>query len=233
MLLLFLTLFCALTFCLFCAALSGDLRAAVLTIYELGTSLLPWVAALALSVRYRRRQGVALMTGTRWLWMALFGLYITLAFQVTGTGTLREALYHGISWSGGEVNLAPFSQGIDPVGYVLNVVLGMPLGFLLPLLWEELDRPQWAFCAGLLFSLLIELSQLCNFRATDVDDLLMNTLGAMLGFLSFRLFARIIRWKREEELRWPIGPWATVGVLFLGRFLFYNGIWLAWTLYGS
>lgn len=233
MFLLFLILLCILAFCLFCGALSGDLREAVLMIYELGSSLLPWAAALALAVRSCRRRGVALMTGTRWVWMALFGVYVTLAFQVTGAGTLREALYHGICFSGGEVNLAPFSQGIDPVGYVLNVVLGMPLGFLLPLLWEKLDRPRTALCAGLLFSLLIELSQLCNFRATDVDDLLMNTLGTLLGFLLFRLFARITRWKREEELRWPIGPWSTVGVLFLGRFLLYNGSWLAWMLYGG
>ncbi|UDN56410.1 VanZ family protein [Clostridioides sp. ES-S-0171-01] len=39
---------------------------------------------------------------------------------------------------------------------------------------------------GLSFSLAIEFCQLFNFRATYIDDLMMNTLGAVLGeFLLF------------------------------------------------
>ena len=37
--------------------------------------------------------------------------------------------------------------------------------------------------AGVLTSGMIELLQLFCFRATDIDDLLMNTLGAVIGFL--------------------------------------------------
>lgn len=232
MLLLCLILLCALAFFLFCSALSGDIRDAGLMAYELGCSLLPWVIALALNGRYRERQGTALVNGSRWVWMALFGLYLALAFQVTGAGTLWEALYHGISLGGGEVNLLPFSQGISPLGYALNLLLGMPLGFLLPLLWERLNRPGAILVSGLAFSLLIELSQLCNLRATDVDDLIMNTLGTVLGWLAFRLFTCLARWKPEQQLRWPVGPAQTVALVFLGRFLLYRGSWLAWLLYG-
>lgn len=233
MLLLILTLLCGLTFCLFCGATCGEMREAVMMAYELGCSLLPWTAVMAVCLRRRRKQGLALVSGTRWLWMALFGVYVALTFQVTGAGTLYEALAHGVEFTGGEVNLAPFSQGIDPVGYVLNVVLCMPLGFFLPLLWDAWDHPGKVLGAGAAFSLLIELSQLCNIRATDVDDLLLNTLGALLGWLLFRLFLQAAQWKREQVLQWPMGPGATVGMLFLGRFLLYQGSWMAWLLYGG
>ncbi len=41
--------------------------------------------------------------------------------------------------------------------------------------------------SGITFSLIIELSQLFNGRITDIDDLLMNTLGALIGWVIFRL----------------------------------------------
>lgn len=36
----------------------------------------------------------------------------------------------------------------------------------------------------------IELMQLFNFRTTDLDDLLCNTLGALVGYALFRLFSQ-------------------------------------------
>lgn len=235
MLLLFLLLLCVLAFCLFYAAVSGDMWEAVIMLYELGSCLLPWLLALAVALCRRRREAqLGEQESVNWLWMALFGLYITLALQVTGSGTLYDALFHGVQISGGEVNLYPFSQGIDPIGYVLNVVLGMPLGFLLPLLWPRMNRPGKVICAGAAFSLLIELSQLCNFRATDVDDLLMNTLGTWLGFLLFRLFLHVGDRDRErqlEQMHWPLGPAVTVAILFLGRFFLFCGPRVIWMLY--
>lgn len=232
LLLLLLTVACVPAFCLFCGAISGEARETALLLYELSCSLLPWLAALGLTWRSCRKKEVALMDGTRWVWMGLFGVYLTLTFLVTGAGTLAELLYHRGSAQALAVNLAPFSQGIDWVGYLLNVLLGMPLGFLLPLLWDQLDRPARIVGAGLGFSLLIELSQLCNLRATDVDDLILNTAGTVLGWLLFRLFARIGPWQRERCLLWPLGPGTTVGLLFLGRFFLYQGSWMAWQLYG-
>ncbi|MGM9537532.1 MAG: VanZ family protein [Candidatus Onthomonas sp.] len=232
MLLLLLILLCALAFFLFCSALCGDIRDAGLMAYALGCSLLPWVITLVLAERHKKRQGIALVNGTRWIWMALFGLDLALVFEVTGAGTLYEALYSGISPGGGEVNLLPFSQIISPLGYALNLLLGMPLGFLLPLLWDRMNRTGVIALSGLALSLLIELSQLCNYRTTDVDDLIMNTLGTLLGWLAFRLFTRLVDWKPEERLRWPVGPVATVMLVFLGRFLLYRESWITGILYG-
>jgi glycopeptide antibiotics resistance protein len=73
-----------------------------------------------------------------------------------------------------------------------NVALFLPLGFLLPLLAPSLDRLWRTVGAGFALSAAIELSQVAfpGVRRADVNDVLMNTLGAALGFLAFRLAAR-------------------------------------------
>lgn len=45
---------------------------------------------------------------------------------------------------------------------------------------------------GSFFSLFIELIQLFSFRATDIDDLLMNTLGTWVGYLLFKVILKIM-----------------------------------------
>lgn len=65
-----------------------------------------------------------------------------------------------------------------------NVGLFVPGGILLPIVYSRrLNRFWKVTAAGLLLSLCIELLQLpFRVRATDVDDLLLNTLGVMLGY---------------------------------------------------
>ena len=53
---------------------------------------------------------------------------------------MYDALQRGLEWNAGQVNLLPFSREADPMGYALNVVLFLPFGLLLPLLWPALDR---------------------------------------------------------------------------------------------
>lgn len=86
--------------------------------------------------------------------------------------------------------------------------------------------------SGLALSLVIELSQLLNPRRTDVDDLLMNTLGAFLGLLLFRTAAAIC--KPSSPATTPVGyqPLLYIAVLFAGRFLLFYGLGTAALLYG-
>lgn len=76
-----------------------------------------------------------------------------------------------------------------------NIALFMPLGFLLPMVWTGFRRLPRTAAFGACVSLFIELSQLFNYRATVTDDLLLNTLGAVLGYLCaaavLRLFPRL------------------------------------------
>ncbi|GAA2723439.1 VanZ family protein [Actinocorallia aurantiaca] len=82
------------------------------------------------------------------------------------------------------------------LSFVPNVVMLVPLGFLIPLMSAPSSLKR---IAGLAFlaSLAIETAQLLSYllfnngRSVDVNDLIANTLGGVLGYLAFRLAARV------------------------------------------
>ena len=80
-----------------------------------------------------------------------------------------------------QINLLPFSRHVDLTAYLLNIVLFLPFGFLVPWFCSRMSGAGRVAAGGLGLSLLVELSQLLNNRSTDVDDLLLNTLGALAG----------------------------------------------------
>ena len=84
-----------------------------------------------------------------------------------------------------------------------NFIMLFPLGIYLPLLYRKLRRLS-GFFAVLLISFLvsvgIEVLQLAtNYRSTDVDDIMLNTLGACLGFLLYFLIKVIVTSGTKHE----------------------------------
>ncbi len=73
-----------------------------------------------------------------------------------------------------------------------NVLLFVPLGFLVPLVLPRLDRRWRVLTVGAGVSLLIELAQLPmpGVRRADVNDLLLNVAGTALGWLLYALASR-------------------------------------------
>ena len=129
---------------------------------------------------------------TRYVLSGLFVLYLCEMFDVVG---IPAAQY--IRWEP-NISLIPFSDGTGWLGVqrVLNAVMFAPLGFLLPVLWRKCRKWSVTTLTGFLLSLTIEVLQMFCFRATDVDDLLMNTLGALLGyFLAWIIFHK--KWARD------------------------------------
>ncbi len=85
-----------------------------------------------------------------------------------------------------------------------NVIAFMPFGFYLPVLFKRIRDMSFRVFPGifpvllfsLLFSLLVETIQLVyKVGSFDVDDLLLNTLGGIAGYLIYVLFRR--KEKRE------------------------------------
>ena len=73
-----------------------------------------------------------------------------------------------------------------------NVALFVPVGIIWPYCFEKLNRFWKVFLAGAGYSLLVELSQLLFFtRTTDIDDLLANTLGVILGAALFFIIRKV------------------------------------------
>ena len=112
----------------------------------------------------------------------LFCLYLAAVFSLVG---IPNVTYFRPEVN---LNLIPF-LGImeDLKNSVLNILLFVPLGVFLPVLWDQFRNPVRAVSFGLGFSLMIELLQMLTFRATDVNDLITNTLGTMLGYLLAKL----------------------------------------------
>lgn len=110
----------------------------------------------------------------------------------------------GFSWAEGflRINLVPFRIAVDSwkalsagnwtypvINIAGNIVMFMPAGFFTALLWKG-ESLKKAALAGFLFSLTVELCQLPQARGTDIDDLWLNTLGAVLGYGVFWLMKR-------------------------------------------
>lgn len=139
---------------------------------------------------------------------ALFLTYlIALAEVVLGFARLG-GLGDGFSpWS--HVNLIPLGSiselgrpelRADVMGQVVgNVLLFVPFGMLLPMTATRFRTLKSLFTTGLLVSAGIEIAQLVFVlgrlmdRAADVDDVLLNTLGAVLGFAIWLLLSRALR----------------------------------------
>ena len=88
-------------------------------------------------------------------------------------------------------SLLPFIDMIrGPKDAVLNVILFLPLGIFLPLLYEQYNSLSKVLLLGFLFSLSIEIIQIFGFGTTDINDLITNTFGAVLGYGVFELLSR-------------------------------------------
>ena len=79
-----------------------------------------------------------------------------------------------------------------PLGTILNVLLFIPLGFFLPLLYEGFDRVGRTILAGFLISLCIETVQMFGCGSSDINDLITNTAGTCLGYYVFVLLQQMI-----------------------------------------
>ena len=79
-----------------------------------------------------------------------------------------------------------------PIDTILNLVLFVPLGFFLPLLYKKYQHIKNVILTGFLFSLSIEIVQMFGWGATDINDLIINTAGACLGYLIYYLVSRIL-----------------------------------------
>ena len=93
------------------------------------------------------------------------------------------------------INIIPlvnlFDYGIMSeavINFVGNTTMFVPIGIIFPIVFKKLDTPLKSIAAGAGFSLLIEILQLPFYdRVSDIDDLLLNTLGFAIGYGIYRL----------------------------------------------
>lgn len=72
-----------------------------------------------------------------------------------------------------------------------NILLLFPLGIMLPMLWKKFNSLSKTILFAFCLSLSIETLQLLSGyignvgRAFDIDDILLNTIGAFIGFIVY------------------------------------------------
>jgi glycopeptide antibiotics resistance protein len=120
------------------------------------------------------------------LWRATFVIYLLGVFYYTlGWYILLIRSYFGHIKVKGigfnpEFNMVPFTN-TAPQTFMLNILLFIPFGVLLPLASKTKTLAKVTLFA-FLTSLTIELFQIGIGRVTDINDLITNTLGAVIGY---------------------------------------------------
>ena len=216
-----------------------DMMTSFGSIYGIVCSLSCCLVCLAIvSARNRNRMGKGLSGGT-WALALVFAVYVGTVLQVTGAGALSDIVnmpQGAINPATGKplgivhaaFNFVPFSD--MGVTFWLNVLMFVPLGVLFPLFGRPMCNVAPTLCFALAFSLLIETSQLITFRAVDVNDLIANVAGAVLGYLVWRVAAAFCaksdalsvgrRLGERNNGTWRLSVLLVLAA-FVGRFMFY------------
>ncbi len=141
-----------------------------------------------------------------------FFVYVFMVLTLTGYFILfRELSAHGW-WQNMQVrirredhvNLTAFKifKIYEPSDrqIVGNLIMLFPLGIYLPLLNKRLNNFFLFLLVSLVVACSIELFQLATkFRSADVDDVILNATGAVVGFIVFK-FIQWLRWGRNREI---------------------------------
>lgn len=110
---------------------------------------------------------------------------------------LTRPEYYMEKW--GTVSVYRYQAAVAAINILGNIVMFVPLGVFLPILWPRLQKAWKAISMGFLAIVLVELCQLVTLRGRcDVDDLLLNVPGVILGYAGWR-FYQFCRKKRKKK----------------------------------
>jgi len=198
--------------------------------YESLSGFISFLLVLLVIRKIQKRKGVPI-SSYHYFSLLVFSLYVIGVFYFTDAGTIYDGMMYKLELPQNQVNLIPFSRDMDIIGYLLNIALFIPLGLLSPIIWKKLNNVTHIIGAGLFFTVLIETSQLLNNRVTDIDDIILNLLGAVIGFGLFKLWSNHITSKFRIESHVSYELPICIIAIFAGRFFLYNEMGLARHLY--
>lgn len=136
-------------------------------------------------------------------------MYINLAVIIRFTffpmarvnGSVQPLIFDASAAFPFRINLIPFVNLFDYdnkrdllLNVIGNTAMFIPSGIVLPIIYKKLNRYWKVVAAGAMISLCIEIIQLpFSVRTSDVDDLILNTLGVVIGY---GIYAAVKRLKR-------------------------------------
>ncbi len=162
--------------------------------------------------------------------MLLFALYSMAVFSVVGipaAGTFKvDFSFH----------LIPLVDIVNsPLAYIkntiLNIILFVPMGFFVPAIWKNYRSMRRTLFMGLALSVSIEILQIFTFRLTDIDDLIANTAGTVIGYDLSKMFSFKLPLKLADDNECLVSyePIIILAVMLLIEIflkpIVSNGIW--------
>lgn len=125
------------------------------------------------------------------VYFVLFIVYIYLLVSIVSYGELNVS-------SG--VNLMPFKEilryelfgELFMMNVIGNMILYMPLGYFIGY-FIKTKKTFLVMCITVFISLAGELLQTYIGRCFDIDDIILNTLGAVIGFLVYKFLYKMYR----------------------------------------
>lgn len=179
-----------------------ELKEQVLLILEYSWPMIAMAVIVAITVRvgYLRKNNEKAILYKE-IFNLLFILYILCLFHAV--------TYQDVSWA--SANLIPFKEILRyDFGSNLfyrnifgNLLLFLPYGLYITY-YLDLKKPLSVMGYTFIISLSIELIQSIIGRVFDVDDIILNVLGALLGYFIYRLFDRfediLPDWLKKEWL---------------------------------
>jgi|BioPla2DNA2_1021312.scaffolds.fasta_scaffold07690_7 D-alanyl-D-alanine carboxypeptidase/VanZ family protein len=136
-----------------------------------------------IGLRYRNEQA----SWFHRIMILLFGLYLTAVFALT----VSPVYGFSISHFGNSINLIPLKVldtiADNPMNLWGNILLFVPVGVLLVLSSYKCQKIYVTVFSGAGLSFLIEVLQLFSTRGTDIDDIILNTVGTLCGYLLGRM----------------------------------------------
>ena len=105
-------------------------------------------------------------------------------------GQIQPLIFDAANVFPPRINLMPFIYLFDYemgrealINVIGNTAMFIPIGIIWPSVFRRLDTARKSIAAGLGFSLFIEILQLPFYdRVTDIDDLILNSLGFLMGY---------------------------------------------------
>ena len=165
-----------------------ELKEQVLLILEYSWPMIVMAVIVAITVRmgYLRKNNQKTILYKE-IFNLLFILYILCLFHAV--------TYQDVSWA--SANLIPFKEILRyDFGSSLfyknifgNLLLFLPYGLYITH-YLDLKKPLSVMSYAFIISLSIELIQSIIGRVFDVDDIILNIIGALLGYFIYRLFDR-------------------------------------------
>ena len=121
--------------------------------------------------------------------MLTFIVYVLCLFQIVTSGDVSGV--HGINVTlFKELTRYQIGSRLFYRNIVGNIIMFIPFGFFTSF-YLKLDKKRIIFYLTLIVSVVIEFIQLKIGRAFDVDDIILNMVGGMLGYYLYRLIDRI------------------------------------------